>query len=254
MAHELNPDGRRTVPGATVPPGWTAITVPPVPEGKRSGWRRTVDAAEPGATGTEALPGNWLTPGDAVALPAGTVLLLADKAATGTDHAYQTARAYTTEDATVRAELLTSNGTLTLLWGPQHFRRSSTALGKTVTTALARLLEQHPAPGQDREPIVLAEAQRPNRRKARCWRCARPAARGTGHLVGHGAEAQTEHWPTCPAPGTPDASELPQPRRRPGCDNCDRSGRSHEAVDSSGIPGRVCGRCSGMPSYLLSFA
>lgn len=38
------------------------------------------------------------------------------------------------------------------------------------------------------------------------------------------------------------------------CAECGAGGATHNRTDSSGIPGKVCGRCSRQPSCLLSFA
>ncbi|MET9779079.1 hypothetical protein ABZ023_33335 [Streptomyces sp. NPDC006367] len=240
--------GRRPVPGARVPNGWVRLTVPPIPDGMRhTSWRRTLDAVYPGRTGVDALPGHWLNPGDNIALPAGTLLLTADKTATGTAVNARTRRRYTTEDAHLTIALLTPDGALTPLW-TRHYIRAASAFGRQVTTKATALLSAHPAPGAP--PVVLAEAQRPNRRTAPCRHdCGTDIAPGGGHLVGAGRDAKVEHWPNCTTPATP-----PVPPQRRTCDNCDGPGRGHEATDSNGIPGRVCARCAREPSYALSFA
>ncbi|MEU8542983.1 hypothetical protein AB0C52_23855 [Streptomyces sp. NPDC048717] len=240
--------GRRPVPGAGVPDGWTRLTVPPVPDGMRStSWRRTLDAVHPGQTGVDALPGHWLNPGDDIALPAGTLLLTADKSGTGTAVNARTRRRYTTEDADLSIALLTADGALTTLW-TRHYTHAASAFGRQVTAKASALLTAHPAPGEP--PVVLAEAQRPNRYTAACRHdCGAAIAPGDGHLVGAGRDAEVEHWPDCTTPAA-----LPVPRPRKTCDNCDRPGRGHEATDSNGIPGRVCTGCAREPSYLLSFA
>ncbi|MFI8932537.1 hypothetical protein ACIG3E_33355 [Streptomyces sp. NPDC053474] len=236
----------RPIPGARVPDGWVRLNVPAIPPGRRaSSWRRTLTRTLPGASGLDALPGHWLNAGDAVALPAGTLLLTADKNATGHAVNTRTGRRYTTEDAHVRIHLLHPDATLTTLW-ERHYTHAASALGRQVTTKATALLATHPAPGG--QPVVLAVAQRPNRRTAPCrHQCGSDVAPHDGHLTGHGRDTEVEHWPDCSAPAPASA-----PRR--GCDNCKRPGRGHHAVDSSGIDGQVCARCAPLPSYLLSFA
>ncbi|MFJ4703019.1 hypothetical protein ACIP5N_33195 [Streptomyces sp. NPDC088768] len=237
---------RRPVPGACAPDGWVRLTVPPVPDGMRpTSWRRTLDTALPGQSGVNALPGHWLNPADNIALPAGTLLLIADKTATGTAVNARTLRRYTTEDARLAIALLTPDHALTTLW-TRHYARAASAFGRQVTAKAATLLTAHPAPG--RPPVILTEAQRPNRRAAACRHaCGADIAPGDGHLIGSGRDSEVEHWPDCTTP-----VPVPQPRRT--CDNCEGPGRGHDATDSSGIPGRVCARCAREPSYLLSFA
>ncbi|MFE7485827.1 hypothetical protein [Streptomyces sp. NPDC057552] len=239
---------RRQVPGAVAPDDWVRLTVPPVPDGMRpTSWRRTLDAVHPGQAGVDALPGHWLAPGDEIALPAGGLLLTADKAATGTAVNARTRRRYTTEDAHLTIARLAPQGTLTTLW-TRHYTHAASALGREVTNKAAALLAAHPAPGE--APVILTEAQRPNRRASACRHaCGADIAPGDGHLIGSGQHAEVEHWPDCTAPAA-----LPVPRPRATCDNCERPGRGHEATDSNGIPGRVCARCAREPSYLLSFA
>ncbi len=239
---------RRPVPSARLPDNWVRLTVPLVPDGMRhTSWRRTLDAAHSGQTGVDALPGHWLNPGDDIALPAGTLLLTADKTATGTAVNTRTHRRYTTEDAHLTIALLTPDGTLTPLWN-RHYTHATSALGRQVTTKAAALLTTHPAPGE--QPVTLAEAQRPNRRAAACRHaCGADIAPGDGHLIGSGRDTEVEHWPDCTTPAT-----LPVPRPRATCDNCEGPGRGHHATDSNGIPGHVCARCAREPSYLLSFA
>ncbi|MER8118980.1 hypothetical protein [Streptomyces sp. NPDC094031] len=239
---------RRKVPGAVVPDGWVRLTVPPVPDGMRpTSWRRTLDAVHPGKAGVDALPGHWLNPGDDIALPDGTLLLAADKTGTGTAVNARTRRRYTTEDAHLTIALLAPDATLTPLWA-RRYTHAASALGREVTNKAVALLAAHPAPGE--APVILAEAQRPNRRAAACrWACGTDIAPGDGHLIGSGRNAEVEHWPDCTAP-----ANLPVPRPRATCDNCEGHGRGHEATDSNGIPGRVCARCAREPSYLLSFA
>ncbi|ATM24666.1 hypothetical protein SMD44_p10167 (plasmid) [Streptomyces alboflavus] len=249
MRHRDAPAPRHRVnPAADVPEGWVRCPVPPVPEGMRaSSWRRTVTAAGPG-TGLDAVPGTWLSPGDAAALPPGALLLCTDKKAVGTAVNHRTGRQYTAEDARVKILLVQEDGTLRTLWD-KHYARSRSALGRQVVTKLVALLAQHPAPGGD--PVLLAEAQRPNTLVAQCRyaACARPVAIGDGHLISSGARFEVEHWPDC---SRPSPAELPAPRQN--CDNCGRRGRTYEAVDSSGIPGRVCRWCYQEPPVQLSFA
>ncbi|MCQ1577185.1 hypothetical protein [Streptomyces parvus] len=239
---------RRTVPGARVPDGWVRLTVPTVPDGMRhTSWRRTLNAVHPGQSGVDALPGHWLNPGDDVTLPASTLLLTADKTATGTAVDTRTRRPYTTEDAHLTVALVTPGGALTTLW-TRHYARAASAFGQQVINRAGTLLTAHPSPGAP--PVVLVEAQRPNRRAAPCrHNCGADVAPGGGHLVGAGRDAEVEHWPDCTTPAAP-----PVPRQRRTCDNCDGPGRGHEATDSSGIHGRVCARCAREPSYALSFA
>ncbi|MGZ2361503.1 hypothetical protein LRE75_33300 [Streptomyces sp. 372A] len=195
----------------------------------------------------DALPGHWLNPGDDIALPAGTLLLTADKTATGSAINGHIHRRYTTEDVHLTIAILTPDGTLTTLWA-RHYTRANSAFGRQVIKKACTLLTAHPSPGTP--PIVLIEAQRPNRRAAPCRHdCGADVAPGDGHLVGAGRDAEVEHWPNCTTP-----TALPVPRQRRTCDNCDGPGRSHEATDSSGITGRVCARCTREPSYALSFA
>ncbi|MFK0142604.1 hypothetical protein [Streptomyces murinus] len=245
MSHD---SARRQVPGAIAPDGWVRLTVPPVPDGMRpTSWRRTLDAAHPGKASVDALPGHWLNPGDDIALPADTLLLTADKAATGSAVNAHTRRRYTTEDAHLTIARLAPDGALTTLW-TRHYTYAASALGREVTNKAVALLAAHPAPGE--APVILAEAQRPNGRAAVCRHaCGADIAPGDGHLIGSGPNAEVEHWPDCTTPAA-----LPVPRRRATCDNCERPGRGHEATDSNGIPGRVCARCAREPSYLLSFA
>lgn len=239
---------RRPVPGAVAPDGWLRLTVPPVPDGMRhTSWRRTLDAVHPGKASVDALPGHWLTPGDDIALPSGTLLITVDKTATGTAVNARTRRPYTTEDARLTILLLTSDGALASLW-TRHYVRAASALGRQATAKAAALLAAHPAPGAP--PVVLVQAQRPNRRTSPCRHdCGVAVAPGDGHLVGAGRDAEVEHWPDCTSPAVP-----PVPKPRSTCDNCDGPGRGHAATDSSGLSGRVCYRCSLEPSYALSFA
>lgn len=235
----------RTIPTAHTPEGWVTATVPPLPEGARSGWRRAVTAADSGGTGIDAMPGTSVDPGVRIALPPGRLLLVVDRQATGS--AVGRYGRYTTEDATVRI-LRADPDDWTEVWGPKTFTRSASATGKTVLKALDGLL---PQPAPTGEPVLLAYPRRPNRRYApHCRRCARPVAAGDGHLNGHGKAAEVEHW-RCPPPGTPDPKS---PRPPLTCDNCDNRGRGHTRTDSSGIQGHVCARCSREPSYVLSFA
>lgn len=239
---------RRQIPGARVPDGWVRLTVPAVPDGMQpTSWRRTLESVHPGQSGVDALPGHWLNPSDEIALPAGTLLLTADKTATGTAVNTRTRRLYTTEEAHLTISLLAPDGTLTTLWA-RHYARAASALGKQVINKAGTLLTTHPSPGTP--PVVLVEGQRPNRRTAACRHaCGADVAPGDGHLIGSGRDAEVEHWPDC---ATPAALPVPRPRRT--CDNCEGPGRGHDATDSNGIPGRVCARCAREPSYLLSFA
>ncbi|MGW2654402.1 hypothetical protein ACWC1D_12220 [Streptomyces sp. NPDC001478] len=239
---------RRQVPGARVPDGWVRLTVPAVPDGMRpTSWRRTLESVYPGQSGVDALPGHWLNPGDEVALPAGTLLLTADKTATGSAVNARTRRRYTTEDAHLTIARLAPDGTLTTLWA-RHYARAASAFGQQVINKAGTLLTAHPSPGTP--PVVLVEAQRPNRRAAACRHaCGADIAPGDGHLIGSGRDAEVEHWPDCSTPAA-----LPVPRPRATCDNCGGPGRGRDATDSSGIPGRACARCAREPSYLLSFA
>ncbi|WP_127452787.1 hypothetical protein [Streptomyces sp. B29(2018)] len=213
---------------------------------RASSWRRTVTTVADG-TGPDALPGAWLHAGEDVALPPGTLLLTADKNATGTARS-RTGLRYTTEDAHVGIHLVGADGSLTTLWEHQY-ATSASALGRQTANRARALLGAHPAPGA--APVVLAEAQRPNRRRETCIRCVQGIAPGGGHLLGHGRDTAAEHWPSCQeAPTGP----LPLPAPRRGCDNCGGRGRGHAAVDSSGIPGSVCTACSREPAEELSFA
>ncbi|MFC8016629.1 hypothetical protein [[Kitasatospora] papulosa] len=239
---------RRPVPGARVPDGWVGLTVPMVPEGMRpTSWRRTLESVHPGQNGMDALPGHWLNPGDEIALPADTLLLIADKTATGTAVNTRTRRRYTTEDAHLTVALLAADGTLTTLWA-RHYARAASAFGQQVINKAGTLLTAHASPGAP--PVVLVEAQRPNRRTAPCRHdCGADVGPGGGHLVGASRDAEVEHWPDCTTPAAP-----PVPRQDRTCDNCEGPGRGHEATDSSGIAGRVCAHCAREPSYALSFA
>lgn len=237
---------RRPVDGVLIPDGWVRAIVPPVPGGfRRSSWRRVVTAVEAGSSGSQAVTGEWLRPGSEVALPAGSLVLTADKTQTGT--AFGRHGEYATEDALCCALLLTREGDWEQVWGPRHFRQVKSAHGKTVITKLGALLAQFPA--QRAEPVLLAETQWPNRRYVHaCDLCQRPIAARRGHVRSRGTEASVEHWPACPSPDEPD------PKAPPTCDNCERSGRGHVRYDSNGIRGRVCNSCSREPSYCLSFA
>ena len=237
---------RRPVDGASVPEGWARATVPLVPEGfRRTSWRRVVTAVEAGGSGVKAVEGEWLRAGSEVALPAGTLVLSADKTMTGTD--FGRTGEYVTEDALCRVLLLGTDGSWEAVWGPKQFQRSVSAHGKAVIRKLGALLAQFPAPGA--EPVLLVEVQWPNRRFAHaCELCRRPVAARRGHVRLRGSDAYVEHWPTCPGLDDPD------PKAPPTCDNCERSGRGNVRNDSSGIKGRVCNSCAREPFYLLSFA
>ncbi|MFJ5926526.1 hypothetical protein ACIQF6_28385 [Kitasatospora sp. NPDC092948] len=252
---EESAPGRRAVSTDPVPDEWVRLTVPPVPDGGRAGsWRLAVTDVDPGVQGEQALAGLRLYAGDAVACPAGTLLLVVDKRATGTDRNYRTGRSYVTEDATVTLTRVQGDGTTEVLWGPRHFAKAATALGTTVRTRVAKALaEQAPAA----EPQLLEEVQRPNRRyEPRCPRCERPVAARRGHLVrpADGARFAVEHWPACPADGEMDPEP---PVKRGSCAECGTRRGVVERHDSSGIPGKVCHRCdrwSEDADYLLSFA
>ncbi|MFJ4679189.1 hypothetical protein [Kitasatospora sp. NPDC088783] len=246
---------RRAVTTGPVPGGWVRLTVPPVPGGGRPGsWRLAAMGTGPAAPGGQAPAGTRLYAGDTVACPAGTLLLVVDKNATGTDRNFRTGRTYVTEDATVTLTRVRADGTTEVLWGPRHFAKAATALGATVRAQIAKALaEQAPAA----EPLLLEEVQRPNRRyEPRCSRCERPVAARRGHLVrpADGDRFAVEHWPACPAD---DKSDPEPPVKRGSCAECGTRRGVVERHDSNGIPGKVCHHCdrwSEDADYLLSFA
>ncbi len=192
------------------------ITVPPMKEredGKppftRDFWRRTVTGLKPGATGIESVRGEWLSPGDVVRLPVGTLVLVVDQEVAGWRDSYQPysrgrymfsgsgrPRRVPEKEATVAVHLVTPAGLSGEPLWEYHYLRAKSAVGAKSRTKLAALLEQHPAPGGD--VTVVREAQRPNRRDQDCRRCSGPVRAGEGHLVGRGADAVVEHFEECP--------------------------------------------------------
>ncbi|WP_018219149.1 hypothetical protein [Salinispora vitiensis] len=177
------------------------ITVPPA-EPKTSAWRKTITALGAGKGGG-AVEGVWLQPGDVVDVPVGTLVVAVDKVTTGHAYTYRGGEPYAVQDATVTVSIVAAEG-LRKLWS-RHYKSAKSAFGATTQRKIAALLKEHPVP--DGEVSVVTEAQRPNRREARCRWCQTTVYAETGHLVGHGENIEVEHFGQCPtrnvAAGTP---------------------------------------------------
>ncbi|MEN3308958.1 MAG: hypothetical protein V7603_5160 [Micromonosporaceae bacterium] len=173
----------------------TIITVPPAVDGSSGSWCRTVSGFREHGTGGDVLDGEWLSAGDTVTVPVGTIIITVDKTTTGWDYHYKTGVRYAVQTADVAIYTATESG-LSLEWS-RHFKNAKSACGATTVKKLASLLAQHPPTGPT--PVeVKEEAQRPNRRPEDCRWCRVRVPAGLGHLVGHGPQATVEHWQTCP--------------------------------------------------------
>lgn len=182
------------------------VTVPPVPDELHPAacWRRTLTSLNPEERGGRVVCGEWLRAGDSVAVPAGTLVVAVDKATLGWDVHYKTGRRYAVEDATVTVLLAQKDG-LTVAW-TRHFKQAKSAFGATTMRKLEQLLQQHPAP--EGTVTVLHEARRPNSKDGRCRWCRYTVDAGRGHLVGHGAGAEVEHYKDCPPAGQVTTGEV----------------------------------------------
>ncbi|MFB7896051.1 hypothetical protein ACFC1B_06950 [Streptomyces xiamenensis] len=207
------------MPGTENGPLTATITVPAMrqrEDGKQpyrsDHWRRTVTG--PGAAeesskrrraGLPDLPaGEWLSPGDEIEIAVGTLVLVVDLEVTGWRDGFQPRRrTYALEpqkqvpqkEADVAVHLVTEQGLSEEPLWEYHYMTSKSAVGKATLKKLAKLLEEHPAPGV---PVtVLREAQRPNYRPGVCRWCGKEVSEGRGHLVGRGEDAEVEHYERC---------------------------------------------------------
>lgn len=172
------------------------ITVPPVPEGLHPAgcWRRLLTGIDPQAKGGYRVKGTHVYAGDVLDVPEGSLLVVVDKATRGWEDDYRGYGRHAVEDATVTVYLAAA-GTLSEEWSRQYIS-SKSAFGATTTKKLLGLLAEHPVP--DGEAVVVREAQRPNRKEGACRWCGQRMSVGAGHVVGHGADAQVEHFQDCP--------------------------------------------------------
>lgn len=168
------------------------ITVPTAPEGAKS-WRKTITGLDHNQRGGAIVVGEFLSPGDEVDVPDGTLIVAVDKVTRGYEYSYHGDRV-PIQDATVAAFLVGPDG-ISALWS-RHYKLAKSAFGTTTTKKLAALLEQHPAPSG--EIAVAVQAQRPNRREGTCRWCHTRLPAGRGHLVGHGDVVAVECWRECP--------------------------------------------------------
>lgn len=172
-----------------------SIKIPALPSDPHTtGWRRTVTGVAVDLRGIDAVEGAWVDGGDVVTIPSGTLILAVDKHATGWDNNYRTGERYAVQDATVTVYLV-EDDTLTEVW-TRHYKTASSALGATTLKKLTALLAKRPAPEGAVE--VIEEARRLNRKTADCRWCNGTVYAQGGHLVGHGDQAQVEHWQDCP--------------------------------------------------------
>lgn len=176
------------------------ITVPPIPPGSMpSSWRRVVTGIWTSRSGntTTLLPDDgtqWLSAGDTVQVPAGTVILTVDKAHTGYATTYREGERYATYAPTVAVLTVAEDGTLAETFR-RSFKTAKAVLAATVLGKLRAVLDGAP------EGViiqVLAEAQRPNRSAGECRWCGQQVPAGQGHLHGHGEDTRVEHWLECP--------------------------------------------------------
>lgn len=172
------------------------ITVPPVPKSLHPAacWRKQLTGLNPQAHGGYRALGTLLHAGDTVDLPDGTLILTVDKATRGWEDNYRTLGQHAVKDATVTV-YLAADDTLTELWSRQYVS-SRSAFGATTMKKLTALLEKHPVPAGDL--VVVREVRRPNSREGRCRWCRGAISAGRGHIVGHGQDAQVEHYEDCP--------------------------------------------------------
>jgi hypothetical protein len=177
------------------------ITVPAVPEGlKPAGcWRKTITGLDTTQNGGAQIAGEWLHAGDAVDLPAGTLILAVDKKTLRWDTHYRTGERYPVEEATITVHLTTGDG-LAELW-TRHYKQAKSAFGATTIKKITTLLTKHPTPRG--EIAILDEAKRPSRKAGNCRWCGTHMSAGFGHQIGHGDTAQVEHYQSCP-PGRAD--------------------------------------------------
>ncbi|MGW2416908.1 hypothetical protein ACWCV5_32740 [Streptomyces tubercidicus] len=173
------------------------ITVPPVPDDLHPSdcWRRVLTGLDPQAVGGYRAKGEMVGPGDIVEAPEGTLLLAVDKATRGFEDRYRGVGRYAVKDATVTVYLTGADGVLSEVWSRQYMQAKS-AFGQATMKKLDRLLQQHPAPAGD--VTVVREARRPNWRAEKCRWCKTQVAKERGHVVGHGEQAQVEHYEQCP--------------------------------------------------------
>ncbi|MFD9947664.1 hypothetical protein ACFWYW_46640 [Nonomuraea sp. NPDC059023] len=172
------------------------ITVPPLPEGLKSAacWRKTIAALNDGERGGAQIIGAWLHAGDIVDATPGTLIVAVDKKTLGWANHHRTGQRYAVEDAKVAVHLVTGDG-LTELWS-RHYKAATSAFGATTMKKITALLDAHPAPGG--EVTVIDEAKRPNHKPGECRWCHTRVPQGVGHVVGHGEDAEVEHYRRCP--------------------------------------------------------
>jgi hypothetical protein len=147
----------------------------------------------PEAAGGYRALGTLLYAGDSVEVPDGALILTVDKATRGWEDNYRGNGRHAVSDATVTVHLA-SGETLSEQWSRQYISAKS-AFGAATMKKLTALLGRHPAPAGD--VVVLHEAQRPNHKEGRCRWCKLNIYPGLGHVVGHGADAEVEHYEQC---------------------------------------------------------
>ncbi|GAB2717532.1 hypothetical protein [Kitasatospora kifunensis] len=168
--------------------------VPEVPQDLHPAacWRRAVTALDPAAHGGYAVIGDWLHAGDTVDLPADRLVITVDKATTGWKDGYRSGERYPVESATVTVYRI---GQTDPVW-QRHYKQATSAIGATTLKKLTALLEALPVP--DGAPVVVNEVWRPNLKDGDCRWCGTHLSKRVGHTVGHGDDAQVEHYRQCP--------------------------------------------------------
>jgi len=173
------------------------FTVPPQPKGIDSIWRKTVTGLNSRQRGGAIIEGEWLSPGDEVSAPSGTLVICVDQKMLRWEWIRDV------KDAEVSVSLVTDQG-LSEQWR-RRFKTSAGAFGATTVKKIGALLEQYPVPAGT--ITVVSEARRPPQREGKCRWCHGSVSSWNGHLVGHGEDIQVEHWQDCPthqpAPGAP---------------------------------------------------
>lgn len=171
----------------------THITIPALPA-KTKGWRKTITALADAAGGA-AVEGTWLSPGDVVDIPDGTLVVVVDRTFLRYDYGYRSQETYPVYAATVTIHLAGPDG-LRELW-TRDFKNDKSAFSTTTRKKIVALLVAHPAPAGT--PAVVTAARRLNRQPGPCRWCGGQVVATGGHLVGHGDQIQVEHWQHCPS-------------------------------------------------------
>jgi len=185
------------------------ITVPEPPPGcdQAASWRKVVTGVDAGRTGGYAVTGEFVAAGDRIEVPEGAVVLTVDKTAAGYTTYRSHHRSYETYQQHTAAVTVWTAGAegLTQRWS-RDFKSAKSAVGALTMRQLRKLLNPDAASTTVR---VVEAAQRPNRGPGHCRWCGESVSVGRGHVVGHGPDAQIEHWRSCPPsprrpePGTP---------------------------------------------------